>query len=80
MKYKDLVAKASENVERGWFASLSPDDKKDLLVIREEWEAASVRPSSPKMGAAILESLKEAGYDGLPRARQIADWLRRVSR
>ena len=80
MKYEDLVEKATDNEDRGWFGRLKPQDKKDLLAIRTKWEAASVRPSSPKMGAAILESLREAGYEDLPRSRQVADWLRRVSR
>lgn len=80
MKYEDLVAKATDTEDRGWFGRLKPEDKNDLLVIRDKWESASVRPSSPKMGAAILESLREAGYEDLPRSRQVADWLRRVSR
>jgi len=80
VKYEDLVEKATDNEDRGWFGRLKPEDKNDLLVIRDKWEAARVRPSSPKMAAAILESLREAGYEDLPRSRQVADWLRRVSR
>lgn len=59
MKYEDLVEKATDTEDRGWFGRLKPEDKNDLLVIRDKWEAASVRPSSPKMGTAILESLRE---------------------
>ena len=81
MKYEDIVAK-TEPIKRSlsWFDRLSESDQYDLTVIRDKWRKDKARPKASEMGRAILAHLTDAGVEGLPKVRQVSEWLKGIRR
>lgn len=81
MKYDDLIKKVKPVVRSvSWFDRLEAGTQADLEKIRTRWRSDESRPTASQLGRAILEQLIEAGYDGLPKVRQITDWLKGIQR
>lgn len=81
MKYDDLVKKVQPVIRSvSWLEKLDDDTRKDLIKIRDRWRTDEARPTATQLGRAILEQLDAAGYTGLPKVRQVTDWLKGVQR
>jgi len=62
--------------ERGWVGSLSAEDLRDVILLVEDYHAgATPFPSLGAMARAVREELLNRGIKGLPKEKQVRNWL-----
>jgi len=78
LTFATIMAAAPRPIIRGWFDRLSPDDRNELLSVREEFQKAVAEGRAPP-SHTFAKALKRVSPLRLPHHRTLAEWLRTYS-
>jgi hypothetical protein len=75
LTFSAVMASSPQPIIRGWFDRLTPEQQKELVAVRKEWQRTVDAPPSHTFAKAI----KKVSTMKLPHHRTLAEWLRNDS-